>query len=96
MSNEHTPQPEPSRPSVYEIKLEGHLDRSWATWFEGLSLTLDGGDTLLTGPVLDQAALHGLLKRVRDSGMSLLSVVRVDVPEGSGAEKHLGSSDLER
>jgi hypothetical protein len=78
MSNEHTPPPEPHRPRVYEIRLGGHLDRSWAAWFEGLSLTLEGGDTLLTGPVLDQAALHGLLKRVRDLGMPLISVSPVD------------------
>ena len=60
---------------LYEIRLKGHLDDRWADWFEGLTITLeDNGDTLLTGPVVDQAALHGLLKRVRDLGMPLLSV----------------------
>ena len=60
---------------LYEIRLKGHLDDRWADWFEGLTITLEeNGNTLLTGPVIDQAALHGLLKRVRDLGMPLLSV----------------------
>jgi hypothetical protein len=59
----------------YEIRLKGHLDDRWAEWFEGLTIKLeDDGDTLLTGPVADQAALHGLLKKIRDLGMHLLSV----------------------
>jgi hypothetical protein len=64
---------------VYQIKFKGHLDGRWADWFEGLTITLeDNGETLLTGPVVDQAALHGLLKKVRDLGMTLLSVNRVE------------------
>jgi len=60
---------------LYEIRLKGHLDDRRSEWFEGLTITLeDNGDTVLTGPVVDQAALHGLLKRVRDLGMPLLSV----------------------
>ena len=60
---------------LYEIRLKGHLNNRWANWFEGLTITLEeDGDTLLTGPVIDQAALHGLLKKVRDLGMPLLSV----------------------
>ena len=60
---------------LYEIRLKGHLDDRWAGWFGGLTITLEeDGDTLLTGPVVDQAALHGLLKRIRDLGMPLLSV----------------------
>ena len=60
---------------VYQIRLKGHLGAQWTNWFEGLTLTLeDNGETLLTGPVVDQAALHGLLKKVRDLGMLLISV----------------------
>src|SRR5437879_5204171 len=69
---------EPGQPLVYQIRIKGHLGREWTDWFEGLTLTaLDNGETLLTGPVVDQAALHGLLRKVRDVGIPLLSVVRV-------------------
>jgi hypothetical protein len=67
---------------VYQIRIEGHLGRQWTDWFGGLTITLeDNGDTLLTGPVVDQAALHGLLKKVRDLGMPLLSVIQVQFNE---------------
>ena len=66
-------------PGLYAIRIKGHLDDRWAVWFGGLTITLeDNGDTLLTGPVVDQAALHGLLKKVRDLGMPLLSVNRIE------------------
>ncbi len=69
---------ERTQPLVYHIRIKGHLGPQWTDWFGGLAITLeDNGDTLLTGPVVDQAALHGLLKKVRDLGMPLLSVTRV-------------------
>ncbi len=62
-------------PLVYEIRLKGHLDEEWSDWFDGMTITLEDTDeTLLTGPVVDQAALHGLLKKVRDLGLTLISV----------------------
>ena len=67
---------------VYQIRIKGHLGSQWTDWFEGLTITLEGnGDTLLTGPVVDQAALHGLLKKVRDFGMPLVSVIQVQSNE---------------
>jgi hypothetical protein len=82
MSNELDPKKEPSQPVVYQIRLKGHLGSQWTGWFEGLTITLkEDGDTLLTGPVVDQAALHGLLKKVRDLGMPLVSVIEVQFNE---------------
>jgi hypothetical protein len=79
MSNELYPKPDPDQPMIYQIRLKGHLGRQWTDWFGGLTITLeDDGDTLLTGPVVDQAALHGLLKKVRDLGLSLVSVNPVE------------------
>lgn len=72
MSNERGSKPEPIG---YQIRVQGHLGVQWADWFEGLTITLeDNGDTLLTGPIVDQAALYGLLKKVRDLGMPLIAV----------------------
>jgi len=69
---------DPDEPLVYQIRIRGHLDSQWTDWFEGLTITLtEDGDTLLTGPVVDQAALHGVLRKVRDLGMPLISVNRV-------------------
>lgn len=60
---------------IYQIRIKGHLGHQWLDWFEGLSILLDeDNNTLLTGPIVDQAALHGVLKKVRDLGMPLLSV----------------------
>ena len=72
---------------TYQIKVKGHLGRQWVDWFGGLTITLqDNGDTLLTGPVVDQAALYGLLKKVRDLGMPLLSLNQVDHVEPGQAD----------
>jgi len=71
----------------YVIRLKGHLESHWVKWFDGLTITLeDNGDTLLTGPVMDQAALHGLLKKVRDLGMPLVSVSPVEPDSGEVKE----------
>ncbi len=65
-------------PTFYEIRIKVPLDDRWADWFEGMTITLEAnGDTLLTGPVIDQAALHGLLKKVRDLGVPLLSIRQI-------------------
>ncbi len=85
MPNELERKPAPGRPVVYQIRLKGHLGPQWTDWFGGLTITLEeDGDTLLTGPVVDQAALHGLLKKVRDLGMALISVNQVE-PGEAGA-----------
>ena len=79
MSNKRNPIIVPIQPIVYEIRLKGHLSHQWTEWFEGLTILLEeDGNTLLTGPVIDQSALHGLLKKVRDLGMPLLLVNRVN------------------
>jgi hypothetical protein len=78
MLNEIDSESDPGQPTAYQIRIKGHLGREWTDWFGGLTITLeDNGETLLTGPVVDQAALHGLLRKVRDVGMPLLSVIRV-------------------
>jgi hypothetical protein len=69
---------DPGQPQVYQIRIKGHLGHQWTEWFEGLSITLtDNGETLLTGPLIDQAALHGVLKKVRDLALPLVSVSSV-------------------
>jgi len=69
------------QPVVYQIRIEGHLGPQWTEWFGGMTITPeDDGDTLLTGPVEDQAALHGLLRKVRDLGIPLISATRLKPP----------------
>jgi hypothetical protein len=79
MSKDHKQKTDPGQPTIYQIRIEGHLDDQWADWFSGLSITLEEkGYTLLTGPVVDQAALFGLLKKIRDLGLPLVSIGRVE------------------
>jgi len=85
MANELKPKTNPDQPLVYQIKIEGHLGRQWADWFEGLTIILtENGQTLLTGPVVDQAALHSLLRKVRDLGIPLISVNRLKPGQTEG------------
>ena len=78
MSETHVTATEHDKPWRCELRIKGHLDDRWAAWFEGLTITReDNGETLLRGPVADQAALHGLLRNVRDVGMPLISVPHV-------------------
>lgn len=77
MAEHRIPRTRATGPASYRIRLHGHLSRTWADRFEGMTASEEDGDTLLTGPVADQAALHGLLKRVRDLGLTLVSVRRL-------------------
>ena len=68
---------------TYELRIKGHLDEAWSEWFDGLVITYeDGGETILRGPLSDQAALHGLLAKVRDLGLELLAVNRIMPEQG--------------
>ncbi len=91
MTADSGPGRDENRPVVYEIKIKGHVSRRWAGWFDGLAIILEAdGSTRLIGPVADQAALHGFLKKVRDLGAPLLSVNAIDprAPAPSGTESH--------
>jgi hypothetical protein len=87
MSDRLISEAESKEPAAYQIRIGGQLGRQWSDWFEGLTISLDDGDTLLTGPVVDQAALHRLLKKVRDLGTPLISVNRLDPSPGEGLER---------
>jgi len=65
---------------IYRITIKGHLDSEWSDWFDGLTITLvDTGETILSGPIVDQTALHGVLIKVRDLGLPLLSLTRIEM-----------------
>jgi hypothetical protein len=82
MSNKWCSKTDSSQPRIYQIRVEGHLGQQWMDWFDGLTITLEeDGDTLLTGLVVDQAALFGLLKKVRDLGLPLVSVNQIQFKE---------------
>jgi hypothetical protein len=87
MSNELNPKTAPGQPMVYQIRLQGHLDRQWTDWFGDVTITLvDNGETLLTCLVVDQAALYGLLRKVRDLGLPLISVTPVKSGQAGGLD----------
>jgi hypothetical protein len=93
MSNKSTVPTEAGQPMIYQIRLKGHLSPRWTNWFEGLNLTLEDNDaTLLTGSVVDQAALYGLLRKVRDLGLPLISVIQVDPKQANGPD---GNADTD-
>jgi hypothetical protein len=76
-----TPSPERPAPAAYEFRIDGHLDHHWSPWFGDFALTQeDDGTTTLTGPISDQAELHGLLTKIRDLGITLLSLAAIDPP----------------
>jgi hypothetical protein len=89
MSESHTAQGKPHGAGQYEIRLKGHLASRWAAWFDGLTLTCESdGTTLIAGPVVDQAALHGLLQKVRDTGLPLVSVEHVEPDQPAEPTAH--------
>jgi hypothetical protein len=94
MRERHGSTEDQHEPGVYEIRIKGHLDDRWADRFEGLTITReDNGETLLTGPVVDQAALHGWLRKVRDLALPLLSVMRIERgPAATTAVKQEGAA----
>ncbi|RME64931.1 MAG: hypothetical protein D6790_02540 [Caldilineae bacterium] len=84
MSQQHQSREDHDEPQIYEIRLAGHLDDRWAAWFDGMAITLEEtGETVLSGPVRDQAALHGLLRKIRDLGLLLRSVRCLDPDESN-------------
>ena len=89
MLNDLNWESDPGESLVYQIRLKGHLGSEWSDWFEGLTITLESnGDMLLTGVVADQAALYGVLRKVRDLGMPLLSVSSVPPDQADRAKSH--------
>ena len=87
MSTPHASTEDHHEPGCYEIRLKGHLDARWTDWFEGLSFThASDGTTILTGPLVDQAALYGLLRKVRDLGLPLIAVNLVDPKQANGPD----------
>jgi hypothetical protein len=87
--NKPEPEPDVNRPTVYQIRVKSHLGSDWTDWFDGLTITREEhGETLLTGLVIDQAALHGLLRKVRDLGMTLVSVNCLKTDQADLSETH--------
>jgi hypothetical protein len=76
---------DPDQPTIFQIRIKGHLSQQWMDWFDGMTITLEeDGNTLLSGPVVDQSALHGILKKIRNLGMPLLSVNSDDTDQIEG------------
>ena len=87
MANAPKQKLDPDQPTIYQIRLKGHLDSQWADWLGGLTISLEeNGNTVLTGPVVDQAALFGLLKKVRDLGLPLVSINRLEPGQADASD----------
>ena len=91
MTDEQRPNSGANQRTIYQFRIKGHLGQQWMDWFEGLTISLEkDGNTLLSSPVVDQSALHGILKKIRDLGMPLLSVYSIDTCQ----EFETGSEDV--
>jgi hypothetical protein len=95
MPDEQKSERAPDQVKIFQIRIRGHLSQQWTDWFEGLTITLEeDGNTLVSGPVVDQSALHGILKKIRDLGMPLLSVNPVDAGQATNADHDPGMGDV--
>ena len=95
MSNEQKSEDDSDQPKVYQIRIKGHLSQQWQDWFEGLTITLEeDGNTLLSGPVVDQSALHGILKKIRDLGMPLLSINSIGPNQSTNPDARQVKGDI--
>ena len=95
MTDEQQLNPEVNQQMIYQFKLKGHLGQQWMNWFEGLTVTLEeDGNTLLSGTVVDQSALHGILKKIRDLGMPLLSMNLIDSNPADKTDPDQAKGDL--
>lgn len=94
MVDNRGPDGDTNQPTIYQIRIKGHLGRQWADRFEGLNITQEAeGTTLLTGPIVDQAALHGILRKIRDLGIVLLLVNAVAADAHDQSEVHSSTGD---
>jgi hypothetical protein len=95
MSNEQKSEYDLDQPKLFQIRIQGHLSQQWQDWFEGLRITLEeDGNTLLSGPVVDQSALHGILKKIRDLGIPLLSINSTDPNQSTNPDASQDKSDI--
>lgn len=95
MPNEQNLGSDPDAPKIFQIRIQGHLGQQWAGWFDGFVIVLEeDGNTLISGPVIDQSALHGILKKIRDLGMPLLSVNSIDPDQTKKNETDPLTGDL--
>jgi len=95
MSSEQKSKQDPDQPNIFQIRIQGHLSQQWQDWFEGLRITLEeDGNTLLSGPVVDQSALHGILKKIRDLGIPLLSINSIGPNQSTNPDARQVKGDI--